>query len=337
MLGVISLVDAGTWSFNKLYVRSIVQISAFAGDGFVFERGGDHGVDETQSTGDIVSPLVQKIDHLSAGWESDFPESRVQQDLRIKQSFKLLEEFELKQDDLPCLVYITPSEKMVGILRIRRRWFETEYSWKIFLRQLCLWHENVDVRNLAAANLEDGEIASQLSRLLQELTHAVNVHLQSLEVDTRETTRSQTPPGFYCQVITENGIENLTRAEYAQLVTQKSDFDMFIDGLTRQVSRRDANGSSHYSKLTPRELNILIQYTNHSDPMRPRDTSAGRLCTSLRAANNLFERARRKVDIAITRYEYRSFQLVRHPRGTEHRMYRFDPPSSLKYRIILSP
>jgi len=151
------------------------------------------------------------------------------------------------------------------------------------------------------------------------------------------TVASENPAlQVYCCSITKEGARPRNKVEYEQLVKSRKDYDMFIDGMTRNASCRDGNGNLRTAKLTARELAILGDYIQAEKPMRPYRTKTGRESSSPEAARKLFEEARRKVDVKLHgRYGYRAFHLHRHPTNKKLHSFEFRPPDGLTYCLIL--
>jgi hypothetical protein len=146
------------------------------------------------------------------------------------------------------------------------------------------------------------------------------------------------PPGSegkYCRVITPEGKRRLNKAQYETLIKNRASYDMFIDGTRRDASFTDAKGEMRSAKLTPKEFGMLSEYIQSAMPMRPRSTTTGRECASSAAACKVFAAARRKVDLKLARYEYRSFCLRKDPSNPDLKTYEFAPSDQLKYCLIL--
>jgi hypothetical protein len=140
----------------------------------------------------------------------------------------------------------------------------------------------------------------------------------------------------YCCSITQEGTHPRNKAEYERLVKSREDYDIFIDGMTRDASCRDGSGKLCVARLTARELAILGDYIQAGKPMRPYRTDTGRESSSPEAARKLFEEARRKVDVKLHgRYGYRAFHLHRHPTNKKLHSFEFRPPDDLTYCLIL--
>ena len=138
----------------------------------------------------------------------------------------------------------------------------------------------------------------------------------------------------YCCTVTRSGVRALGRAEYERLLRTGDDYDLFIDGLTREARVRGGPQGAWTAKLTPREWGLLCEYIESARPLRPRRTRVGGRCLSEVAAAKLFERARRKVDVRLGRYEYRAFRLHKDPAGAVGKSYEFAPPDAFTYCLI---
>jgi len=141
--------------------------------------------------------------------------------------------------------------------------------------------------------------------------------------------------GVYCVVITREGTHFANKARYEKLVNAIDECDMFIDGMTRRVSCRDGEQKPRTEKLTPKELGILSDFIRVGKPMRPYDTKTGNGCASSSSAYRMFEKARRKVDLKLGRYVYRTFRLHKNPSDRKLNAHEFAPPDDLVYCLIL--
>jgi len=140
----------------------------------------------------------------------------------------------------------------------------------------------------------------------------------------------------YCQVFTHEGSRGFSRAQYRELVRNRSMYDMFIDGMTGEALCRRDKAKPGYAKLTPKELGILTDFVVAGKPMRPHSTKTGSDCLSVASARRLFETARKKVDVKLARYEYRAFRLRRNDADPTLNTFEFAPPDDLRYCVIVS-
>lgn len=138
----------------------------------------------------------------------------------------------------------------------------------------------------------------------------------------------------YCQAITKDGTATLPKPGYEDLIKKRDSYGMFIDGMTREALCRNGNGEPRISKLTARELGILIDFITAGKPMRPLATKTGGECASPKAAARLFEEARKKADLKLGRYEYRAFRLHRSASGSAYTAHEFTPPDDLNYCVV---
>lgn len=148
----------------------------------------------------------------------------------------------------------------------------------------------------------------------------------TLDLDSGATVETPPPAGSYCRAITHEGREFLKKCQYEELAKTKSNFDMFVDGFQRRVWKRTADGKKSEQNLTPAELQLLTSYVKHAKVAKP---------TRFGFGIKVFETARRKADVRIGRYEWRSFATHRTPADPEMKEYQFLPPSDLKYCVII--
>ena len=142
---------------------------------------------------------------------------------------------------------------------------------------------------------------------------------------------------IYCRAITRESTQHLSRAEYDALQRTRDEYDMFIDGISREATSRKGSGPPQTAKLTSSELYILRDFIESGKPMRPRDTKTGENCLSPVSAIRLFQQARKKVDMKLGRHEYRAFHLHKSSHGPDCNTYEFVPPDDLTYCLIVFP
>ena len=337
MLAAIPIFDGPTLSFYEFYRNSVRQIGRVAQNHILFLNTGNPRYSDEWYKGMCTPEQAEKDRQLRGQWETDFPTSEAEMDQRIRECLDYSEEYDLDDSDLPCIVFLTQATHRIGLLRVADHWYDSESSWRVFVRCFCAWLGSKDFKKLATADLADAAIERRLSRLLRTLSQAINGQLQESKSVNETTEEHQIPSSVHYKVLTEKGTEHLTLEQYNRLAGEQSKYDMFIDSVTRRASYRDIGGRSNVSRLTPRELAILLEYIQSRRVMRPVETKICKPNGSFRAANNLFADARRKVDVALRRFEYRSFRLVRHPLGSEYRAHQFAPRDDLTYRIILLP
>ena len=149
-------------------------------------------------------------------------------------------------------------------------------------------------------------------------------------------TVEKAPLRVYCRAITRDGTRSLDKNLYEKLVQTRNTYDMFLDGMTREVSCRDGKSKPRTAKLTSREFGILGDYIQAGKAMRPFSTKTGSNSASSEAARRLFEEARKKVDVKQGRYAHRAFRLLKDPTDPKLNSFEFRPPADLKYCLILS-
>jgi len=138
----------------------------------------------------------------------------------------------------------------------------------------------------------------------------------------------------YCHVITREGKRAASKAQYERLVDARDEYDMFIDGMTQKASCRHDKQKPRAEKLTPKELGILSDFIQAGKPIRPYNTKTGKGCASISSACRLFVGARKKVDVKLGRYRYRSFRLHKNCGDSKLNAHEFTPPDGFLYCLI---
>ena len=143
------------------------------------------------------------------------------------------------------------------------------------------------------------------------------------------------PPDAYCWVMTSEGTRAVKKPEYDKFVKRRREYDMFVDGMTRETSCRVGKGKPRLAKLSPKQQAILLDVIRADKPIRPRATETGKTYQSMTSATHLFERARAKADVKLGRYKYRAFRLHENSTKPESKTFEFAPPDDLKFCVII--
>lgn len=139
----------------------------------------------------------------------------------------------------------------------------------------------------------------------------------------------------YCVAVTDVERRVLSKCEYHQVLKDRTQYDIFIDGMTYKASRRTSEGDTRTTTLTSYEMGILADYIQANRPMHPQRTTTGVNIPETASAIRLFERARKKVDERLGRTKWRSFRTHPNPTDPKQKTYEFAPPEDLKYCLIL--
>lgn len=180
-LGAIPFLDAGTYSFDRFYSLSFDQIAKAGGDHICIGRIGDPEHSDQIYMKIRPSVLASEDRRLSREWNKKYSSPEVADRKRITESLDHFDRFNLKDTDLPCLVFVNPAGKRVGLLRVLDHWYDSEPSWRVFLRCLCSWLEQESVIELASSNLEDTVLSRRLAERLGGLTSEVEEQLEFLD------------------------------------------------------------------------------------------------------------------------------------------------------------
>lgn len=145
---------------------------------------------------------------------------------------------------------------------------------------------------------------------------------------------AQRDPNICNRAIINGQPHDLTWDEYHALLRRKSEFAIFVDGVSMSVSKREKGGrkKADTAKLTGAEFNLLLDFIVSGLKMRPGATPSGR---HLQTAHRVFASARRKADYSISRYETRFFKTHRRSDVEGRAAYQFCPASNLDYCIIM--
>ena len=154
-------------------------------------------------------------------------------------------------------------------------------------------------------------------------------------LNQRVTEPTSSTTSAYCREITQEGTRPLKKPDYDKLVKRRSEYDMFVDGFTREASCRKGKAKPRSEKLGPKEQSILFDVIEAGKPIRPYATKTGRSCPSWETALRLFQRARRKVDVSLEHRKFRAFRVHTSASEQKLRTVEFAPPYDLRYCFII--
>ncbi|HEU4409120.1 MAG TPA: hypothetical protein VFS43_27935 [Polyangiaceae bacterium] len=140
----------------------------------------------------------------------------------------------------------------------------------------------------------------------------------------------------FCRALTDGGELALDRKAYEAL--RSSDpppFDLVLDlihvahGRPAEAWSRDAGG---HVELTRHEAEALVELVERAVPTEARELACLR-AARLHDPVRVVERARRKVDARVSRYEWRTF--VTSGGSGETRAFHFTPPEGFRYACLV--
>lgn len=96
----------------------------------------------------------------------------------------------------------------------------------------------------------------------------------------------------YCRMISRDGKQNCTRAEYEAILSRASEFDMFIDGMTRHALCRTEVGKKRDEELTATEFAMVAEFIERAGAsFAPSGRGWGHAATRVRLPSNCSRRA----------------------------------------------
>ena len=118
--------------------------------------------------------------------------------------------------------------------------------------------------------------------------------------------------GAVCEVVDQDGRRSLSAAGYVALVADTSQFDLFLDttvaveGGGHRGSRRLPDGTVEEVVLTKHEAAAIIELVTTGRALRAGDFKT----VTVNAVDKVVERARRKLDVRLGRYEWRAIHTL---------------------------
>ena len=158
--------------------------------------------------------------------------------------------------------------------------------------------------------------------------------IQRVELPTAvHEPRAQYTPSPHCLLIDHDGERPLTIAEYQAL--QPENLDLFIDvtatvGAGRyRASRRNGSGEFEETPLAKNQAAALVELVVRRKALRPTELDT----IDVAHPDKTVKKGRARVDVSISRYEWRAFKTLGDRDATAKR-YIFNPPSELRYAVL---
>ncbi len=151
--------------------------------------------------------------------------------------------------------------------------------------------------------------------------------------------RASSPPAVersaaWCTIVDQDGTRSATRQEYEALVAKRTELDLFLDlTVTAEAgghpgSMRDAGGQVVDVVLTKHEAAAIAELVTMRKAMRGGDFRTVGATDRVKVV----ERARRKLDLPLSRYSWRSIHTL--PADTpEAKRFHFNPPLGLRFTL----
>ncbi len=139
-----------------------------------------------------------------------------------------------------------------------------------------------------------------------------------------------------CRIIDHDGERTVTESEYRRLQDRKGEFDLFIDTISTvqtgrcRAIRKNLDGSLDESSLTWKEASLLRQLITKKKPLSARQLNS----VDLLHPDKAVETARKKVDVNLSRREWRAFQTLGSD-TKEAKLFVFNPPPGFKFVVFL--
>ncbi len=139
----------------------------------------------------------------------------------------------------------------------------------------------------------------------------------------------------WCTIVDQNGTRSATRQEYEALVAKRAELDMFLDlTVTAEAgghpgSMRDANGQVVDVVLTKHEAAAIAELVTTRKAMRGGDFRTVGATDRVKVV----ERARRKLDLPLSRYSWRSLHTLPADRA-EAKRFHFNPPVGVGFAVV---
>jgi hypothetical protein len=178
-----------------------------------------------------------------------------------------------------------------------------------------------------------------LEDALKNQNGAIRLNLtESLPSTVREIASPYySPDRPFCRMFDQNGDRPITESEYRAIQNQADDRDLFIDMTTtidagrHPAGRRDLNGTYEETAVTPNEAMLLVTLISARRPMSLHDLRA----LGPDHPDKIIERARRKADVKLSRYNWRAIHTLRGNGTPELKQYSFNPPVGMSFVVLL--
>lgn len=178
-----------------------------------------------------------------------------------------------------------------------------------------------------------------LEDVLENQNGAIRLNLtESLPNAVREiASPCYSPDRPFCRLLDQNGDRPISESEYRAIKNNADDRDLFIDTTTtidagrHPAGRRDLKGTYKETALTPNEARLLIALISTRKSMSLHELRS----LGPDHPDKVIERARRKVDVKLSRYNWRAIHTLRGDGIPESKQYSFNPPAEMSSAVLL--
>jgi hypothetical protein len=139
----------------------------------------------------------------------------------------------------------------------------------------------------------------------------------------------------FCATFDNDGRRMLTAPEYRERVGRGAEFDLFIDLMTTvdgrgfRAGRRNLELVYEETTLTKLEAAVLVEIITTARALRAGDFTT----INASSTDKIIERARRKVDVRLGRYDWRAIHTVS-TSTQEGKRWQFLPHDGMKWCVL---
>lgn len=174
------------------------------------------------------------------------------------------------------------------------------------------------------------DVEKLMARIVGEVKTIVR---EAVAIDARPEEKRIAPVAVperaVCEAIVDGKRLFLTIERYRKLLQRRSEFGFFVDGM--QV-RGDWKGQKRRGAIyTDFQVGLFWDLMASGQLQALNETPTGK---NVNTAEKVFQRALRKADRRISRFQTRFFRTHRRGDSEARAMYRFEPPPGEKYCII---
>jgi hypothetical protein len=138
-----------------------------------------------------------------------------------------------------------------------------------------------------------------------------------------------------CVVHDNDGRRELTAGQYRDLLESVDEYDLFLDMTTVTTGggyrgrRRDLDGAATDVVLTRNEAAVVVELAAAGRALRPGEFKS----VTASHVDKLIERARRKIDVQLGRYQWRAIHTIK---GSvpEAKTFMFQAASELRWGVV---
>lgn len=247
MLHAVPVLDAASYELDAILFRFVHELDEAGDVAITVWRFGDSSQSGAIHSS-LLSPFLREKQAREAlRYVEDVHKTGREDFHRLGEMKSLAKFLDLVPADVPCIVFLAPSHRQVGLFRLVRRHYESPNARTVFCEVFRDWVATEDVRRVALADENERQTARKLRPLLQQIPSSF---------DSRMAADGPN------QILQSAGVLGLDELAWYPPTRLAAHFQVSLDALLKRLDRfreRNDGGWREYPERSLRESKHLYQ------------------------------------------------------------------------------